>query len=81
MNQQVDIYDLAKIRDVSVQNSIEPGKSKFLKTMRNVGVMTDFNRRMLVSRDWFFSNMYRDMLKEFFAKKGEDLPEAIASRF
>ena len=37
MNQQVDIYDLAKIRDASVQNSIEPGKSKFLKSMRNVG--------------------------------------------
>ena len=63
---------------MGTQGPIEP---KFLKEMRDVGVVTDFNRRLLVSQDWFYSQLYRDMLRAFYTKAGEQVPESILSRF
>lgn len=78
INQQVDIYDLDRKRDASTQGPIQ---RKFLKETREIGIVTDFNKKFLVSQDWFFSQLYRDMLRDFFKKQGKQLPEGIAIRF
>ena len=43
--------------------------------------MTDFNRKLLVSQDWFYSRLYRDMLANFYKKQGKEVPEAITARY
>ena len=49
--------------------------------MKDAGVVTDFNRKLLCSQDWFFSQLYRDMLRAFFSKQGQVVPEGIIHRF
>ncbi len=78
INQQVDIYDLDQKRDASCQGPIRP---KFLPKMKDIGVVTDFNRKFLASQDWFYSQIFRDMLGEFYKNQGKKLPEGIAIRF
>ena len=44
--------------------------------------MVEPNRRLLVSQDWFFSHLFREMLTEFFSKKlGGVVPPQIHERF
>ena len=43
--------------------------------------MTDFNRKLLVSQDWFYSQLYRDMLRAFYRKQGKEVPEYILVRY
>lgn len=68
MNQQVDIYDLQGKRDQGTQG---PPMPKFLKEMKDAGCTTDFNRKLICSQDWFFSSLYRDMLRNFYKKLGQ----------
>lgn len=44
-------------------------------------MVTDMNRKLLVSQDWFYSQLYRDMLRAFYTKAGKKVPETILSRF
>ena len=78
MNQQVDIYDLDNKRDACTQGPIT---TSFFKEMKDVGMTTDFNRKLLVSQDWFYSHLYRDMLRVFYKKQGKTVPEFILKRF
>ena len=63
-NQQVDVYDLDNKRDAGCQGPVQ----KFLKETKEVGVITDFNRKLLVSQDWFYSQLFRDLLSTFYRK-------------
>jgi len=36
------------------------------------------NRNLLVSRDWFFSHLFRDLIR---AKLGSRVPEGVLDRF
>lgn len=68
INQQVDIYDLDQKRDAGTQGPI---RTNYLKEKKDVGIVTDMNRKLLVSQDWFYSQLYRDMLRAFYAKMGK----------
>jgi len=35
------------------------------KVSKDQGTGTDFSRKMLAPRDWFYSNLFREMLKDF----------------
>ena len=50
--QQVDVYDLDNKRDAGCQSHITP---MLLKEKKDVGMVTDGNRKLLVSQDWFYS--------------------------
>ena len=78
MNQQVDIYDLDNKRDQGTQGPMVP---RFFKQMKDQGVTTDLNRKLLCTQDWFYSKLYRDMLRAYFKKQGKQLPDSIAKRF
>ena len=64
MNQQVDIYDLDNKCDAEVQSPVKP--SNLLTEMRDVGTVMDPPKTLLVSQDWFFSLLYRELLEAFF---------------
>lgn len=58
-HQQVDIYDLMDIKDKSSQNLFQ----SFLPVRKDAACGTDLSRRMLASRDWFFSKLFRQLLR------------------
>ena len=45
MNQQVDIYDLDRKRDMGTDNP--ENKQKFIKETKEIGTLTDFNRKLI----------------------------------
>ena len=49
--------------------------------MKDVGTVTEPNRRLLTSQDWFFSHLFRETVQKYFEKIGESVPEAILERF
>ena len=40
----------------------------------------DFNREFIATQDWFFSQLFRDMLAEWYQKRGEQVPADIQRR-
>ena len=52
-----------------------------MKETKEVGVVTDFNRKLLVSQDWFYSELYRNMLEAFYKRQGKSVPDEILIRF
>ena len=38
-------------------------------------MVTDFNRRLLVTQDWFYSELYRELLREFHDKQAAQSTE------
>ena len=74
----MDIYDLDNKRDQGTQGPINVG---FFKEMKDAGMTTDFNRKLLVSQDWFYSQLYRDMLRVVYKKQGKPVPDYILKRF
>jgi len=68
----VDIYDLNNMsftmKGTTAAGLIPPEKTggKLLgKVSKDQGTGTDFSRKMLAPRDWFYSNLFREMLKDF----------------
>ena len=43
--------------------------------------MMEPNRRFLVSQDWFFSQLFRELLLQFYSKAGADAPQETLNRF
>jgi hypothetical protein len=41
-------------------------------------VGTDYNRKLLSTTDWFYCNLNRRLMKEYFAKSGLSMKEADA---
>ena len=48
---------------------------------KDMGVGTDFNRRLLAPTDWFYSQLFRRLLKQHFAKKKLPLVEDAKEDF
>ena len=68
MDQQVDIYDLQNKRDAKVgESEKEESEQGMFKETKDMGTMMEPNRRLLVSQDWFFSILYRQLLRKFYA--------------
>ena len=74
----IDLYDLSptKIPPRHLQE-----ENRFTKETRDVGIMADFNSKLIVSQDWFYSQLFRDMIRSFYRNKGIDVPEEILKRF
>ena len=53
--QQVDVYELLNKRDGNTQTHIV--KTNFLTNCKDVAVGTDFNRKLLVTQEWFYSQL------------------------
>ena len=82
MDQQVDIYDLQNKRDAKVgESEKEESEQGMFKETKDMGTMMEPNRRLLVSQDWFFSILYRQLLKKFYANQNSEVPEALLNRF
>lgn len=78
MQNKINIYDL----------SVPLGKKApdlhdqcLLKETKDVGIVTEFHRRLYCTQDWFYSVLYRDLIKQFYAKTGEEVPEGILKRW
>ena len=52
-------------------------KTNFLTNTKDIAVGTDFNRKLLVTQDWFYSQLYRNLLRQFYKKLGQSVPEEI----
>ena len=61
-HQQVDVYELLNKRDGSTQHPNHI-KTNFLVNTKDIAVGTDFNRKLLVTQDWFYSQLYRNSLR------------------
>lgn len=55
--------------------------SKFLKPTRDVGTITNFNRKFIVTQDWFFSKLYRQLIQKYFDRQDVPIPAKVLSRF
>ena len=53
--------------------------------MKNKGNQTDFRvippPKLLTSRDWFHSHLYRSMMYDVYRKRAMDLPEQVVQQF
>ena len=46
-----------------------------------MAVGTDFNRKLLVTQDWFYSKIYRKLVRQFYQNLGMFVPEEIETLF
>ena len=56
-------------------------QTNFLKETKDAGVGTDFNRKLLVTQDWFYSKIYRRLLRKYYESLGKSVPEEIETLF
>lgn len=73
MQKKINIYDLTEKR----HKSLDPHNQPLLKEKKDVGVVTEFHRKLYCTQDWFYSVLFKEMLASFYAKTGDEVPEAI----
>lgn len=44
-------------------------------------VGTDQNRQLLAAKDWYYSDLHRRLMAEFFEGMGEEIPAEIRANF
>ena len=72
MQNKINIYDLSVPKN---QTAAKPNSQGLLKETKEIGVVTEFHRRLYCTQDWFYSVLYREMLTAFYAKTGDEVPE------
>lgn len=78
-DQQVDVYDLGIWKNQKTQHPKVIG----FKVMTDQSVGTDFNRKLISTTDWFYSDLHRRLLREYFQKQNisSNEPEAKFREF
>lgn len=56
-----------------------PVKIVGFKTTAEIAVGTDHYRKLLSTKDWYYSDLHRRLLTEFYCKQDQDVPEEIMS--
>ena len=73
MQKKINIYDLSPMR-----KGVDPHNQSLLKEKKDVGVVTEFHRRLLSTQDWFYSKLYRDMATTYYERSSiYGVPEGI----
>lgn len=73
----IDIYDLRADKQTSVNGS----RIGFRKTLEKMCGTGDPKVRFLAPHDWYYSELNRRLIQEFYEKNGLSLPRAIIDDF
>ena len=77
MQKKINIYDLT----VEKRKGKNPHNQPLIKETKDVGVLTEFHRRLYCSQDWFYSELFKDMLTAMYAKTGDFVPDNVLKRW
>jgi hypothetical protein len=76
---RVDVYDLSAKQETLEANS--SAKKIGFRDACDVNVGTDLHPKLLASRDWFYSDIHRRMLLDYYASTGQELCSEIQEDF
>ena len=71
-SEKIDIYELGGAQKTLSSNQ-KNSKSLGIRQVADMQVGTEANRNLLSSRDWFFSDIHRIMLLDFYERTGQPL--------
>lgn len=60
--------------------SIQPYQS-LLPIRKDAACGTDLSRRLLASRDWFYSKLFRQLLNQVYKRRKQEVPVDLLAQF